>query len=312
MSKFPLTAGNRSGQASYLSSRGNPVKLCHILATVTLMSLTLNSCRYFTSATPVQSDSPDNSTQIAAVRSPTPVWSGTFDQSNWMQQWKVQNQASWGWQNFAIVPDATRRFSKVLRVSYPRGSASPESARNSRSAIGGGQFLASLGIQPADKLRLSYFVRFSENFDFVKGGKLPGLFGGVANSGGKTPDGTDGFSTRYMWRRGGAGEVYAYLPTSKDYGTSLGRGAWNFRPGVWYRLEQEVTLNRPGKKDGRVRVWINGNRVFEQAGIVFRSTPTLKINGVFFSTFFGGSDQSWATPRSVYADFANFSVTTGS
>ncbi len=310
MSKFPLTAGNLSGQVSHLRSRGNPVKLCHILTTVALMSLTLNSCRYFTSATPVQSDSSDDSTQIAAVQSSTPIWSGTFDNSNWMQQWKVQNQASWGWQNFEIVPDSTRRFSKVLRVSYPRGSASPESARGSGSAIGGGQFLAGLGIQPADKLRLSYFVRFSENFNFVKGGKLPGLFGGVANSGGKTPNGKDGFSTRYMWRRDGAGEVYAYLPTSKEYGTSLGRGAWNFEPGVWYRLEQEVTLNRPGKKDGRVRVWINGNQVFEQAGLIFRSTPTLKINGVFFSTFFGGSDRSWSTPKSVYADFANFSVTT--
>jgi hypothetical protein len=52
-------------------------------------------------------------------------------------------------------------------------------------------------------MRLSYYVRFSENFDFVKGGKLPGLFGGVGNSGGEIPDGTDGFSTRFMWRRNG-------------------------------------------------------------------------------------------------------------
>jgi hypothetical protein len=29
---------------------------------------------------------------------------------------------------------------------------------------------------------------------------------------------------------------------------------------------------------------------------------------VFFSTFFGGSDPSWATPRTQHTDFAAFAV----
>ncbi|WP_181449171.1 polysaccharide lyase [Nonomuraea aridisoli] len=44
-------------------------------------------------------------------------------------------------------------------------------------------------------------------------------------NGGRIPDGTNGLSTRFMWRANGAGEVYAYLPTSREHGTSLGRGA---------------------------------------------------------------------------------------
>lgn len=75
-------------------------------------------------------------------------------------------------------------------------------------------------------MRLSYAVRFSSNFNFVLGGKLPGLYGGIGNTGGNIPDGTDGFSTRYMWGRNGVGEVYAYLPTSQQYGTGIGRGNW--------------------------------------------------------------------------------------
>jgi hypothetical protein len=36
--------------------------------------------------------------------------------------------------------------------------------------------------------------------------------------------------------------------------------------------------------------------------------PQLRIRGLFFSTFFGGSDTTWATPVDQAADFANFTV----
>lgn len=283
------------------------MKLHSIFLTATTIALVLNSCRFPISATAVQQP---QSPQKIGVSLAQVLWSGNFDDANWKQQWQVSSQKDWGWENTTIVPDPSGRFSKVLRVAYPAGSASPEVSRSEGAPLGGCQFLANLGIQPIDKLRLSYFVRFSENFNFVKGGKLPGLFGGTANSGGGIPNGTDGFSTRYMWRRAGAGEVYAYLPTSKESGTSLGRGSWSFKPGVWYFLEQEVILNQPGEKNGRVRVWVDGVQVFEQTKLTFRTTSALKINGLFFSTFFGGSDDSWATPDAVYADFANFSVST--
>lgn len=206
------------------------------------------------------------------------------------------------------IADSSGRFAKVLRVRYPKNSASPSVSRKEGVPIGGGQFYANLGIAPKDVLRLSYYIRFSENFDFVKGGKLPGLYGGDGNSGGDIPDGTDGFSTRFMWRTNGDGEVYAYLPTSEKDGTSIGRGEWKFTPGVWYRLEQEVTLNQPGKANGRVRVWLNEQPVLDESGLTFRTIDGLKIEGVFFSTFFGGGDSSWATPKDVYADFADFNV----
>jgi len=36
----------------------------------------------------------------------------------------------------------------------------------------------------------------------------------------------------------------------------------------------------------------------------------LRIEGLFFSTFFGGGDASWATPRDQYADLAGFELAT--
>lgn len=205
----------------------------------------------------------------------------------------------------ALGPSAPRSF---LRADFPRGSASPAVGRATGAPGGGAQFLGTRPGTPADHLFLRYRVRFAENFAFVKGGKLPGFYGGRMISGGRIPDGTDGFSTRFMWRAGGAGEVYAYLPSSQTWGTSLGRGSFHFVPGRWQCLEQELSLNTPGRADGFVRVWLDDQPVFAQEQLTFRTTAALRIEGVFFSTFFGGNDPSWASPVDTHADFANFAV----
>jgi len=242
----------------------------------------------------------------------TALWQGDFSQPNWLSAWGMQSQGRWGMENLEVVETPGDRFASVLRVHYPAGSASPTVSRRNNVPLGGAQFYANLGIQPQTSLRLSYYVKFSDNFDFVKGGKLPGLYGGEGASGGDNPDGTDGFSTRFMWRRNGDGEVYAYLPTTDEaYGTSIGRGSWRFQPGVWHHIEQEVTLNRPNSSNGRVRVWFDDTLVLDRGGLRFRTVDRLRIDGLFFSTFFGGNDASWATPRDVHIDFADFSVSQG-
>ena len=51
--------------------------------------------------------------------------------------------------------------------------------------------------------------------------------------------------------------------------------------------------------------------VLDQGNVVFRTVASLKIEGIFFCTFFGGNDPSWATPKTTHADFAKFAVGTG-
>ncbi|WP_433277532.1 polysaccharide lyase [Pseudonocardia xinjiangensis] len=198
----------------------------------------------------------------------------------------------------------------LLRVSYPAGSAS----RAAGGPDGGTQAYLRLPdtSTATDTLDLRYQLRFSPDFDFVKGGKLPGLYGGTVTSGQHIPDGTNGFSTRYMWRTDGAGEVYAYLPTSQQHGTSLGRGCWTFTPGRWTQLHQRITLNTPGLANGRITVWQDDRLVLDHPGLEFRTTPDLRIDGLFFSTFFGGDDSSWASPTDQHADFADFAVSSTS
>lgn len=307
----------------------------HSFLTICLLSFTLFSCTKPTATETVlvkpstfaqkpaevpRSSSPDTNPETESKElesqspeSPNPdnktsLWTNDFTSTKWQEEWEVKKSGSWGLKNIEVMENPRSKFTKYLRVRYPEGSASPTVNRKESAPLGGAQFFANLNMQPRDALRLSYYVRFSDNFDFVKGGKLPGLFSGKVSTGGKIPDGTNGFSTRYMWRRNGDGEVYAYLPTSKEHGTSLGRGNWQFQPGTWHFIEQEVILNQPGKNDGRIRVWFDGKQVLDQGELTFRTTNNLKIEGILFSTFFGGGDPSWATPKDVYADFANFSV----
>lgn len=222
---------------------------------------------------------------------------------------EVREGGDFGLDRIELERASKEPFSTYLRVQYPKNSGSNQSAREDGTSPGGAQvYLRSA--EMTDHAFLRYRVRFPEGFDFVKGGKLPGLYGGTATSGGDIPDGTNGFSTRFMWRTHGAAEVYAYLPTSEEHGTSLGRGSWTWPTGRWACVEQEVALNDPGKSNGLARVWLDDKKVLEDDALTYRSTASLRIEGLFFSTFFGGGDASWATPRGQFTDFADFQLST--
>lgn len=90
----------------------------------------------------------------------------------------------------------------VLQVTYPEGGFG--------SSGSGAQFY-SLWNSTGDPFRtvlLTYEVAFDSTFDWVQGGKLPGVRGGPdadGCDGGSASDGTC-FSTRIMWRKSGDGE----------------------------------------------------------------------------------------------------------
>jgi hypothetical protein len=260
--------------------------------------------------TPRGGTGPSSSPTGAATAEPKPVTPPAGVTSFFGPGLAAENFGSFGADRSSIVPSGDPHFPTALRVRYPADSASQLAAANSDTAHGGAQFYLRWTGGPADDAYLAYRLRLPAGFNFVKGGKLPGLYGGRRNSGRKIPDGTNGFSTRYMWRTDGAGEVYAYLPTSVAHGTSLGRGDWSWPTGRWTSVQQFVHLNRPGYSDGEVRVWVDGQPVLDQQNLIFRTTTSLKIQGLFFSTFFGGGDASWATPVDQYADFADFRLDT--
>lgn len=67
-------------------------------------------------------------------------------------------------------------------------------------------------------------------------------------------------------------------------------------------------MNTPGKNDGTAIITVDGKEVFRDDTVKFRETADTKIDSMIFSTFFGGSDNSFATPKDTYTYYKDFVV----
>jgi hypothetical protein len=191
----------------------------------------------------------------------------------------------------------------VLTVTYPPGSTAPSMG----PPFGGAQLCEPFSSGPQTSATLTYQVRFPVGFQFVKGGKLPGLYGGVEPFSGGGHN-ADGWSLRLMWRADGAGEIYAYIAGVSGYGEDLGRGDFTWpADGAWHTVSEAVTLNTPGATNGSAVLSLDGKVVIDSTGLDITDTAT-PISGLFFSTFYGGHDPSWAPTADMHLDFANFSA----
>jgi hypothetical protein len=194
-----------------------------------------------------------------------------------------------------------------LRLLYPAGSYVPSASAAPR---GGAGFVAPLLRRDGhgvDVACLRYQLRVPPGFRFAKGGKLPGLYGGEAPSGGKAVDGIAGFSMRLMWRADGDLEAYAYIADAAP-GSSIGRGFARLQPGRWTTLELELRLNQPQLSDGRLALWVDGELKLQRDGLAYRRSAALAIDGLMFSSFFGGDDASWASPLDQALEFRDFQL----
>ena len=225
----------------------------------------------------------------------------------WTEDWhapKWNNGIDEGRVSVEMDTDANR--GKVLVVRYPAGVyGSKASGAQWRLMLDGSY----------KELYLAYKVKFGAGFDFVRGGKLPGLVGGSANTGGNIPDGTDGWSARMMWRANGKLVYYVYHPDQPGkFGQDL---LWQqngeplfVKSGIWYHIQHRVVMNMPGKQDGILQGWLDGEEVFLKSNLRFRDVDALAIDALYFSTFFGGGNQSFAPAEEQVIYFDDFVVAT--
>lgn len=225
----------------------------------------------------------------------TPIWHLGFDQGR-----------------VNIVPEAGR--GNTLQVTYPA---------NTYGAAGASAFLSDLEFSASlpksyEALYVSYDIKFASGFDFVRGGKLPGLCGydntqspgSGCNTGGGFPDGFDGWSARGMWREDGVMENYVYHSSQDNFYGDDEYWGESAIPGQWHSIQHHVVLNTPGKADGVLEAWFDGKKVLDERAFVYRKTGNIGINLFYFSTFYGGNDPSWAPGADQTVYFDNFRIGT--
>lgn len=228
------------------------------------------------------------------------VWRAPLAAGDIAAGWPLaaEDNLQWGRQNAGLVAGDA---GPELRILFPKGSINPG---NPDAPEGGAGFLDRFGSY--DEGCLTYELRFENGFDFGEGGKLPGLFGEVRNSG-CTKDRRSGFSSRYMFGRHGTGFLYPYFADrDTSCGGMLGTGTFRFDAGRWHRISQLLKLNTPGVANGEVKVWMDGVPAFSADDLEIRATGNLHIEGLMMQTFFGGSDPSRASPADQVVSFRRF------
>lgn len=154
---------------------------------------------------------------------------------------------------------------------------------------------------------LNYDVKFDEDFQFVKGGKLHGLGPDSPITGGNTMR-PDGWSARVTFKEAGTVRSYLYCQ-NKDgkYGTGVFAPDFHFENGKYYAISLHVKLNEEASgDDGFAHIYIDGKRVIEHGGIRFRGEvgEEALISTFLFSTFHGGHEPQWA-PRNAKGEYAD-------
>lgn len=207
-----------------------------------------------------------------------------------------------------------------LEVKYPKKKYGTKST--------GAQWVTPLP-EVYEEAYLSYSVKFKSGFDFVKGGKLPGLAGGTVPSGNTQATGYNGWTGRLMWRTdhtGTPGKPKQKTSGAISYAKFVGSGydgdgkdedttplvrpnsdPFQFKSNQWYDITQRVKMNDHWTNNGVLQIWIDDELVLSQTDIRFRKTSSLGIDKFFFSTFFGGG-WSWRTSNYATAYFDNFAV----
>lgn len=226
------------------------------------------------------------------------------------------NSRSWNIVRYAYGKEfITVIDNSTLKIEYPKSSWS---AGDKGGAI---MYMNPCDIFPLKTINFTYEAAFHENFEWVKGGKLNGLWiGEIGASGGNHLE--NGGSIRVSWRSRGKAAIYLYIPSEQHpdfynlsglvkndiYGTSLWIDDFQLLPNMtWNNISIFVKLNNVNVFDGVLSVSINNvTRAFNKMN--WRTYNDVFINGIVFSTFFGGNDKTWATPQTTWSYLRNFSI----
>lgn len=225
---------------------------------------------------------------------------GRYEDNDWRSDWRCPDWKM-GLNLLSVVEGDEAHSGKSLRIEYPKGVSSCMSETtcvNWKPSLGGS----------FERIYYGYRFKFPEDFEFVKGGKLPGVGGGKSNSNGDIPTGYDGWSVRMMWDHDAKLVQYVYHPDQPGkYGDIMDTKV-PVMLDEWMTIQTKVVMNTPGKNDGVIKTWINGTVVVQREDMQFRKTEDLAIDRLLFAFFFGGAGPDWAPSSDQHIYFDDMSI----
>jgi hypothetical protein len=189
---------------------------------------------------------------------------------------------------------------KVMEWSFPEGAVGPRE--------GGGQWNVVLG-QSYYEGYFSYDIMLKPGFNFVLGGKIPGLKGGPKKSG-QPPEWNEGFTGSLMWKANGLVRFYSYHHDQpSQYGQAIN---WRnyLEPGEWHNITIRCVMNTIGKDsgnyDGILEGFFDGKLSCQRTNMRFRNINSIGIDELKIYSFFGGSGDEWAATKDEWIRVDNF------
>ena len=219
-------------------------------------------------------------------------------------------------ENFERSGFDTKKYSNVEIVNGGVGGGRCLQVRHIPSSRGSDRVSYKKRFSSVREATLRYYVRFDHKFEFVKGGKLPGLIGGPNRATGCVKQPKDSWSVRLMWRREGIASLYMYHQGRVQSKSRCGidyKSNFKFRKGKWHRIELFVKVNSSrNRSDGYTSLKIDGKTRLKIRNLKFRATNSKRalIDQFYLSNFYGGSTRSWAPRRTTKMQFDEIRVET--
>lgn len=280
--------------------------------TLRALGLALAACSLACGAAGGSGEGPANAGSAECRdRTPAPddvLFREDFEQEGFSERWpKYWNEAPG-----PRTLDGTRFGRSLILYATPR----------QHESRGGGEWapytgpdegLDSLYLHLRTKLESEFSMGRCEQlklFSINAGATIEQTYGGA----GQTPNGRDKASVTLAVDNDLRLHFYAYYPEQREgYGDILPvdvDGDASLEPGRWHEIEVHVELNTPGRRDGRVRAWLDGRLRGELDDMRFRDVDAVKLRRFEILNYFGGDGLSNTSPRSQGALYDDVLVAT--
>ena len=170
-------------------------------------------------------------------------------------------------------------------------------------------------IPESDCTYYRFYTKFEKDYDFGLGVKGPGIGARVkgktpGGGAGIKPKGNDKYGGRICFNKNGEPYVYYYHMNMGRWGSNAKQNIGDpvsIKQGQLHCLEMMIKANDEKKKDGEIKMWVDGVLKVHTKDIQFRTTTSLKINWINHSAYFGGN---WTSPKNQYRYEDNMAAAT--